>query len=122
MESVAARICREAGGRVTTNVMVRDLDLAAPNMFDARRLEVVVDGLPLFGGVQLAVDTTMVSALHANGEARRGATRTDGVVWQLLAGGGAYLPRVDRPWGTRQVGRVGRRSGRPMVVGDTHIS
>ena len=77
LESV--RICREAGGRVTTNVMVRDLDLAAPNMFDARRLEVVVDGLPLFGGVQLAVDTTMVSALHANGEARRGAARTDGV-------------------------------------------
>ena len=37
------------------------------------------DGLPLFGGVQLAVDTTMVSALHANGEARRGAARTDGV-------------------------------------------
>ena len=39
LESVAARICREAGGRVTTNVMVRGLDLAAPNMFDARRLE-----------------------------------------------------------------------------------
>ena len=37
LESVAARICREAGGRVTTNVMLRDLDLAAPNMFDARR-------------------------------------------------------------------------------------
>ena len=30
MESAAARICREARGRVTTNVMVRDLDLAAP--------------------------------------------------------------------------------------------
>ena len=60
--------------------MLRDLDLAAPNMFDARSLEVVVDGLPLFGGVQLAVGTTMVSALHANGEARRGAARTDGVV------------------------------------------
>ena len=59
--------------------MFRDLDLAAPNMFDARRLEVVVHGLPLFGGVQLAVDITMVSALHANGEARRGAARTDGV-------------------------------------------
>ena len=30
LESAAARICREAGGRVTTNVMVRDLDLAVP--------------------------------------------------------------------------------------------
>ena len=30
LESAMARICREAGARVTTNVMVRD-DLAAPN-------------------------------------------------------------------------------------------
>ena len=28
---------------------------------DGRRLEVVADGLPLFGGVQLAIDTTLVS-------------------------------------------------------------
>ena len=48
VESAAAQTCREARGRVTTNVMVRDLDLAASNVRDARRLE-VVDGLPLFG-------------------------------------------------------------------------
>ena len=30
---------------MTTNVLVRDLDLAAPHVDDARRLEVVVDGL-----------------------------------------------------------------------------
>ena len=51
MENVA-RICREAGGRVTTNVMVRDMDLAQPDVHDTRRLEVVVDGLSIFGGVQ----------------------------------------------------------------------
>ena len=28
LESVVAQICREAGGRVTTNVLVRDLDIA----------------------------------------------------------------------------------------------
>ena len=50
MESVAARICREVGCRVTTNVTVRDLDLVGPNRFDARRLEVVVEA-PLLGGV-----------------------------------------------------------------------
>ena len=50
LESVVARICREAGGRVTTNVLVRDLDLTEPNAADALRLEVVADGLPLFGG------------------------------------------------------------------------
>ena len=31
VESVAARICREAGGRVTTNVLVRDMDLVRPD-------------------------------------------------------------------------------------------
>ena len=44
LESAAARVCREAGGRVTTNVMVRDLDLPVLNTTDCRRLEVVVDG------------------------------------------------------------------------------
>ena len=34
-------------------------------MDDGRRLEVVADGLPLFGDDQLAVDTTLVSALRA---------------------------------------------------------
>ena len=43
-------------GAVTTNIFVRDL--AVPNTLG---LEVVVDGLPLCGGAQLAVDTTMVS-------------------------------------------------------------
>ena len=42
---VGRRVCREAGGRVTTNVMVRDLDFPAPDAADGRRLE-SVDGLP----------------------------------------------------------------------------
>ena len=71
-------MCREAGGRVATNVMVRDMDLPVA-VTDARRLEVVVDGLPLYGGAQLAVDTTLVSALHCDGTARRGAANRDGV-------------------------------------------
>ena len=67
VESVASRICREAGGRVSTNILVRDLDLDLEDPGDARRLEVVVDGLPLHGGSQLAVDTTLVSALRETG-------------------------------------------------------
>ena len=78
LESVAARICREAGGRVRTNMFVRDMDLDVP-VGDGRRLEVVVDGLPLHGGAQLAVDTTLVCALHADGRPRRGAAIQDGV-------------------------------------------
>ena len=53
-----ARICREAGARVRTNVMVRDLDLAAFNHLDGRRLEIIADGLSLWRGAQLAIDTT----------------------------------------------------------------
>ena len=69
--------CREAGFRVATNLLVRDLLLVPPN--DGRRLKVVVDGLPVYGGAQLAVDTTLVSALHCDGSARRGAAARDGV-------------------------------------------
>ena len=76
------RVCREANGSFTTNVMVRDLDLGDPQAADGRRLEVVVDGLHLFGGCQLAVDATVVSALHCDGSPHRGAENMDGVVLQ----------------------------------------
>ena len=79
LESMLARICREAGGRVTTDIMVRDLDLEHLQGPDGRRLEVVADGFPLFGGAQLALDTTLVSALKGDGTARRGAADDDGV-------------------------------------------
>ena len=61
LESAAARVCREAGARVSTNVLVRDLDLLPLQHADVRRLEVVADGLPLYHGAQIAVDTTLVS-------------------------------------------------------------
>ena len=77
MESAAARVCREAGARVSTNLFVRDLDLPIAN-HDARRLEVVTDGLPLFGGAQLAIDTTLVSSVQADGRPRPQCARVDG--------------------------------------------
>ena len=58
---------REVGGRVVANAMLREFDLAAPNSRDQCRLEILVDGLPLFGGAQLAVDRTLVSPLHCDG-------------------------------------------------------
>ena len=63
VESSAVHICREAGGRVATNVFVRDLDLPVP-VNDGRHLEVVVDGLPVFGGAQLAVEKKNVIAMR----------------------------------------------------------
>ena len=67
---------------MTTNVFVRDLDLAAFNHLDGRRLEVVADGLSLFGGAQLAIDTTLVFALRRDGTATRGAANRNGVAIQ----------------------------------------
>ena len=40
-------VCREAGARVSTNVLVRDLDILPLDRQDGRKLEVVADGLPL---------------------------------------------------------------------------
>ena len=66
VESAVEQICRQAGARVSTNVMIRDLDIAGSNT-DARRLEVVAEGLSIFGGVQLALDATLVSTHHGDG-------------------------------------------------------
>ena len=62
-----ARVFREAGARVRWNVMLRDTSLPGIAASDGRRLEVVATGLPLFQGVPLGVDCTVVSPLHADG-------------------------------------------------------
>ena len=64
LESCAARICREAGARVSTNIRDQDLDLLPGGRLDDRRLWVVADGLPLFHGAQLAIDVTLVSPVE----------------------------------------------------------
>ena len=84
LERAAAQICREGGAWVTTNMFVRDMDLVAFDALDNRRLEVVADGLTLWRGAQLALDTTMVSPLRRDGTARpRAAAR----LWKTLAAG-----------------------------------
>ena len=79
LEVAAAQVCREAGPQVSTNQFVRDLDLGEFNGLDGRRLEVIADGLSLWRGAQLAIDTTLVSPLHRDGTARRGAADRNGV-------------------------------------------
>ena len=58
LERATEQVCREAGARVSTNVFVQDKDLAEYNFLDNRRLEVVADGLSLWNGSQLAIDTS----------------------------------------------------------------
>ena len=65
---------------VTTNVHVRDMDLAVFNNLDGRRLEVVADGLTLWHGAQLAIDTTLVSSLHRDGSTKARTADHNGAV------------------------------------------
>ena len=68
-ERAAARVCYEAGAQVATNVALRGLNLGVP-VSVRRRLEVVANGLPAFGGIQVAVDVTLVSPLRRGGGSR----------------------------------------------------
>ena len=70
MERAMARICREAGASVCTNVLLRDLNTHSSRT-DERRIEVIANGLPLWNGSQLAIDTTLVSPLTSQAEPRR---------------------------------------------------
>ena len=106
LESVIARVCREAGGR-----LVRDLDLEIADRADERRLEVAVDGLPLFGGAQLAIDATIVSTLRGDGSARRGASVEDGVA----------LTAAKRRKERRYPELVGPRSRARLVVAGVEV-
>ena len=64
-----SRVCREAGGRLRPGLL-RETNLKGPTPSDDRRLECVVDNLPLPLGGQVAVDCTLVSPLKRNGETR----------------------------------------------------
>ena len=82
LERAAARVCREAGATVAMHALVRDLNVV-PVRQDERRIEVIANGLPLWGGVQLAVDTTLVSPLTAAGMPRRDSGRTAGAALRV---------------------------------------
>ena len=58
------------------------MDLGPIDQLDARWLEVVV-GLPLFGGAQLAVDTTLVCPLTRNGAAKPRAATMSGACLEV---------------------------------------
>ena len=63
-------------------MFVRDMDLTVNNLLDNRRPEVVADGLTLWNGSQLAMDTTLASPLHRDGRARRKAATHNGAALQ----------------------------------------
>ena len=62
---------------MAASVALRDLHVDVPAT-DGRRIEVVANGLPLWRGAQIAVDTTLVSPLQRSGEPRPGADAEPG--------------------------------------------
>ena len=63
---------------VARNVRVADMNIDVP-VSDARRIEVVCNGLPLWHGAQLAVDATLVSPLTREGQPQPAADAQPGV-------------------------------------------
>ena len=78
MENMIARICREGGARVRTNVLVRDLNIGNVDIEDGRRIEVIAEGLPLYNGRQIAIDATLISTLTREGRPHHHSDDTDG--------------------------------------------
>ena len=65
LERAIARVCQEAWARVGRNVTLAAMNIDGP-VHDARRIQVVCSGLPLYG-VQLAVDAKLVSPVTRDG-------------------------------------------------------
>ena len=113
-----ADLSRGRWKRVRTNIYVRDMDLGVVNQFDTRRLEVVVDGLPLFQGAQLAVNTTLVCPLTREGAAKPRSAVVSGVCLRVARRRKEALPRVG--WRRRQgsFGCARRRGWRTLLRGN----
>ena len=74
LERAAARVCREAGARVTTNIRRSDLNLDHINRHDDRRIEVIANGL-LFAMNQQRLPTRKFAETNDTPAARRGDQR-----------------------------------------------
>ena len=72
-----ALVCRVVGARVARNMRIADMNLPV-HVADARWIEIVCNGLPLWHGAQLAVDTTCVSPVTRSSEPRQGADSRPG--------------------------------------------
>ena len=77
IERMLARVCREAGARVRFNAFLRDMNVNVAAT-DERRIEVLAQDLPCFGGAQLAVDVTLRCVLSSTGEPHPNTADVDG--------------------------------------------
>eukprot|EP00973_Karenia_brevis_P027764 3826665-Karenia_brevis.AAC.1 len=66
---------REAKVTSENTFKLRDGGIPGKDSSDGRSVEVVVSGLPICGGIPVAVDTTLVSVLNAKGELHKGVAQ-----------------------------------------------
>ena len=112
-ERTLARLCREADGTVRTHVKLRDLNTSVP-VVDDRSMEVLVSGLPMHHGAQLAVDITLRSAVTSFGAACPNASTVNGAVLERArVGQREQIPRAVE-WRQVPVGCGGARNGGSM--------
>ena len=90
-ERAAARVCREAGARVASNVLLRDMNSGLP-LADCRRVEVLANGLPLWQGAQVAVNTALVCPVSRDETVRPGAAQAPGSAAQQAAQAAGGVP------------------------------
>ena len=69
-------VLREAGARVVPQQLMRDMDVAI-TASDGRQLDLVAYGLPVFGGVPICGDATIVAPLDRQGRPKYGADEDD---------------------------------------------
>ena len=69
-ERAWGQVLREAGARVVENQLLRDTGVPGIRPSDHRAIEVVAYDLPLFHGVPLCCDATLVSPLTGSGGPR----------------------------------------------------
>ena len=79
IERTLARVFREAGAQVRFNALLRDMNIGV-RAGDNRRIKVLAQDLPCFGGAQLTVDVTLRSALGCTGEPQPHAADVDGAI------------------------------------------
>ena len=115
LENATARVCREAMGRVTTNVRVQDMDILPPVKSTTADWRWSFMAAPQFRGAQLAIDHHGVS----NPERRDGSTSVRNSRRSSLGPSkeaeGADLPRVGAAARSRPAGGFGLRGGGTMV-------
>ena len=108
--SAAARICRKAGGRVTTNMFMRDMDVAVPNVLMAGASRLWRTGF--LCSIALSWTLRSVSPLHANGSPHRRCSHGWRSPHHSTTEEGTYIPRTR---GSREQSTVGRRGNRRQM-------